>query len=174
MSFILGYSIQVNDGYCFNITKKQFLKNPTDLEGSPRKFVPYDSQRVPNPKPFLDGIRNSFPHEDIRMKFFQKFYQLLLHKKFPVKERKLMLIGESNSGKSSWFSVFEGNLFTFVHSTCSISTIYSYFITKACLHLINFIYTLISLANLKIQNLLGYNFCELMKLPLPIRKVLNV
>ena len=40
--------------------------------------------------------------------FFKKYYQLLLHGKFPVKETKLCLVGPPDSGKTSWFCPFEG------------------------------------------------------------------
>ena len=49
--------IEVNDGYCFNIWEKKFIKNPKTLKGSPRAFVLYDYKDdvVPYPKPFIEG-----------------------------------------------------------------------------------------------------------------------
>lgn len=54
------------------------------------------------------GVENSFPKERECKKFYQKYYQLLLHGKFPMKEPKLMLVGAADSGKTSWFYPFQG------------------------------------------------------------------
>ena len=54
------------------------------------------------------GVENSFPNPVTRKLFYKKYYQLLLHGKFPMKETKLCLVGPANSGKTSWFSPFEG------------------------------------------------------------------
>ncbi|XP_066926777.1 uncharacterized protein [Clytia hemisphaerica] len=99
--------IEINDGFFFNIEKKCFEQNPA-LTGSPRAFVIYNHKKRPNPTPFMEGIMNSFPNPIIRKQFLQKYYQLLMHKKFPKKEKKLMLVGDSDSGKTSWFCPFEG------------------------------------------------------------------
>ena len=56
----------------------------------------------------ISGVENSFPDRDIRMKFLQKYYQLLCHKKFPMKEPKLVLVGAPDSGKTSWIFPFYG------------------------------------------------------------------
>ena len=43
-------------GFFFNIPKKIFIRNPTDLKGSPRAFVIYKyTGKVPYPKPFVEG-----------------------------------------------------------------------------------------------------------------------
>ena len=44
------------------------------------------------------------------MSFYQKYYQLLLHEKFPMKEKKLLLTGLADSGKTSWVAPFQGLL----------------------------------------------------------------
>ena len=44
------------------------------------------------------------------MSFYQKYYQLLLHGKFPMKEKKLLVVGPPDSGKTSWFAPFQGML----------------------------------------------------------------
>jgi len=56
----------------------------------------------------LKGVENSFPNAVRRLRFYKKYYQLLLHGKFPMKESKLCLVGPPDSGKTSWFSPFEG------------------------------------------------------------------
>ena len=52
-------------GVCFPIAYKSFILNPISEEiigkVTPRAYVSYDSRRVPNPKPFVDSISNSFP-----------------------------------------------------------------------------------------------------------------
>jgi len=46
---------------------------------------------------------------------------LYLHGKFPHKESKLMLLGPPDSGKTSWFSPFQGiEVFTIMFSLISI------------------------------------------------------
>ena len=44
------------------------------------------------------------------MSFYQKYCQLLLHGKFPMKEKKLLVVGPLYSGKTSWFAPFQGML----------------------------------------------------------------
>ena len=63
------------------------------------------------------GVENSFTNPITRLKFYQKYYQILLHRKFPMKERKLILVGPADSGKTSWFSPFEGN-YVIMFSEC--------------------------------------------------------
>ena len=141
-------------GCFFKISEKKFVFNQEDLDGSPRAFVIYKyTGKVPRPKPFIEGtcifnsvmkvslifvgfskviisqflgIENSFPNAVVRRKFLQKYYQILLHGKFPKKESKLMLVGPPDSGKTSWFCPFEGEVFTrkpcfFVYTCMSLS-----------------------------------------------------
>ena len=56
------------------------------------------------------GIENSFPNRITRMSFYQKYFQLLLHGKFPMKETKLLVVGPPDRGKTSWFAPFQGML----------------------------------------------------------------
>ena len=58
--------------------------------------------------PFAIGIKNGFPNRIMRMTFYQKYYQLLLSRKFPRKEKKLLVVGPPDSGKTSWFYPFQG------------------------------------------------------------------
>jgi len=62
-----------------------------------------------NSDPPVVGIENSFPLERERKNFLRKYYQILLHRKFPMKETKLLLVGPPDSGKTSWFAPFQGN-----------------------------------------------------------------
>ena len=53
------------------------------------------------------GVENSFEGRE-KMLFYQKYYQLLLHQKVLFKEKRLLLLGPRDSGKTSWFKPFEG------------------------------------------------------------------
>ena len=59
---------------------------------------------------FALGIENSFPDRITRMSFYQKYYQLLLHGKFPMKGKKFLVVGPPDSGKISSFALFQGIL----------------------------------------------------------------
>ena len=102
--------IEVLANCCFDIRNKMFVHEPKDLDGSPRAYLNYSYHEdvVPLPTEFAAGIQNSFPSYEKRRKFYQKWYQLLLHKQFPMKEPKLMVVGPTDSGKSSWFYPFQG------------------------------------------------------------------
>ncbi|XP_066930600.1 uncharacterized protein [Clytia hemisphaerica] len=97
-------------GTCFNISEKCFQVDPPTLKGSPRAFVKYtyDPDVLPYPEPFVKGVENSFGNPRIRKKFYKKYYQLLMHGQFPHKETKMCLVGPADSGKTSWFSCFQG------------------------------------------------------------------
>ncbi|XP_066932599.1 uncharacterized protein [Clytia hemisphaerica] len=102
-------------GTCFLITEKRFVKiKKFAPDHTPRTFIRYEykADRCPYPIPFIQGIFNSFPKQKTRVHFLQKFYQLLLHKMFPIKERKLLLHGKSNSGKTTWFYTLQGLIST--------------------------------------------------------------
>ena len=101
-------------GVCFDIAAKKFIANPISDNAigqeSPRAFVSYTYREghVPDPKVFIEGIENSFPDADKRMHFYRKYYQLLCHRRFPLKTKKLCLVGDPNFGKTSWFAPFQG------------------------------------------------------------------
>ena len=59
---------------------------------------------------FALGIENSFPDRITRMSLYQKYYWLLLHGKFPMTEKRLLVVGPSDRGKASWFASFQGIL----------------------------------------------------------------
>ena len=56
------------------------------------------------------GIESSFPDCITRMSFYQKYYQLLLQGKFPMKEKKFLVVGPPDSGRTSWFTPLQGML----------------------------------------------------------------
>ena len=56
------------------------------------------------------GIENSFLDCITRISFYQKYYQLLRHGKSPMKEKKLLVVGPPDSGRTSWFAPFQGML----------------------------------------------------------------
>ena len=101
-------------GVCFDIAAKKFIANPFSDnvigQESPHAFVSYTyrEEHVPNPKVFIEGIENSFPDADKWMHFYRKYYQLLCHRRLPLKTKKLCLVGDPNSGKTSWFAPFQG------------------------------------------------------------------
>ena len=61
----------------------------------------------------LQGIENSFADPRERKRFYQKYYQILLHGKYTVKETKLMPLGPPDSGKTSWFCPFQDKCLQF-------------------------------------------------------------
>ena len=101
-------------GFCFSIAEKEFVTGPNSYSDiakiTPRAYVSYTNEPscVNLQKPFIDSLENSFPDADVRRNFLKKYYQLLLHKKFPTKTKKLCVTGETDSGKSTWFSPFMG------------------------------------------------------------------
>ncbi|XP_057293352.1 uncharacterized protein LOC130621979 [Hydractinia symbiolongicarpus] len=87
------------NGVCYNIAKKCFDIKP-NLKGSPRAFVRYFHRegKNPEPKPFIEGVENSFPDRNVQLRFYQKWYQILLAGQYPMKEKKLLLVGPPDSG----------------------------------------------------------------------------
>ena len=102
--------IEVSNGFCFSISKREFVPNaiPPSKIGkvSPRAFVTYDCSTPPEPRYFEEGILNSFPDLEERVNFLNKFYQCLFAFKMPQKTRKLVVAGPLDSGKTSWCKVF--------------------------------------------------------------------
>ena len=128
--------LELLDGYCFDIPVKTFTKTPRRLKGSPQAFVKYQyvPGEVPTPLKFIEGqfsillysihrvlalvililfsfrsgVENSFPNPLLRRRFYQKYYQIFLHRRFPMKEPKVCLVGPPDRGKTSWFCPFQG------------------------------------------------------------------
>ena len=102
--------IEVANGYCFSIKTRSFIPCPIPSSKlgklSPRAFVPYDHTTPPNPQYFREAILNSFPDDDERAKFLNKFYQCLSAFNMPHKVKKLVVAGPKDSGKTSWSNIF--------------------------------------------------------------------
>ena len=77
---------------------------------SPRIFKAFD----PEPSIYSDveyfsrSLLNSFPDLGDRVRFANKFYQCFLCCQLPHKVRKLVVVGDKDSGKTTWVKVFFG------------------------------------------------------------------
>jgi hypothetical protein len=102
--------IEVSNGFCFSISERAFIANaiPSSKIGklSPRAFVPYDCSTPPQPRYFQEGVLSSFPGEEERVNFLNKFYKCLFASKMPQKTRKFVVAGPRDSGKTSRCNVF--------------------------------------------------------------------
>ena len=102
--------IEVSNGFCFNISRRAFISNAINESQigklSPRVYVSYDCSSSPHPGYFREGVLNSFPNEEVRLNFLNKFFQCLVPLKMPQKTRKLVVVGPPDSGKTAWASVF--------------------------------------------------------------------
>ena len=56
------------------------------------------------------GVENSFADRITRMSFYPNYYQLFIHGKFLMNEKKLLIVGPPGSGKASWFAPFQSML----------------------------------------------------------------
>ena len=68
--------------------------------------MPYDCLQPPDPGRFEEGIINSFPNLEERVKVLNKLYRCLVAYRMPQKVRKLVVLGPKNSGKTSWSAIF--------------------------------------------------------------------
>jgi hypothetical protein len=93
--------IKVSNGCASRIsTREFFVFRKEDFDGkSSRAFVPYDCLPPPDPGCFAEGIINSFPDLEERVKVLNKLYQCLVAYRMPEKVRKLVFLGPKNSGK---------------------------------------------------------------------------
>jgi hypothetical protein len=100
--------IEVSNGRAFRISTREFFRfRKEDFRGkSSRAFVPYDCLQRPDPGRFEEGIINSFPDLEERIKVLNKLYQCLVAYRMPQKVRKLVFLGPTNSGKTSWSAIF--------------------------------------------------------------------
>ena len=104
--------IEVLDGKCLKLSSRQFIKTPlVDEERgkvTPRFFKPYKVSGREDGGYFASSVLNSFPEVYERVNFLNKFYQCLLYGQLPHKAKKLLVYGDSDSGKSSWARLFFG------------------------------------------------------------------
>ena len=96
------------------LSSRQFVKCPFNDEDfgkiSPRSFQPFRTRDLCNVDGsyFADSVINSFPDIIERVNFLNKFYQCLLCFQLPHKTRKLVVVGDRDSGKTSWANVLFG------------------------------------------------------------------
>ena len=99
--------IEVLDGWCFSISKRELVENAishSDIgRESPRAFVAYRRDKSPNVTFFKEILENSLSEEETGH-FCEYFIRLLNYGTKQHKERVLCLIGGLNSGKTSLFS----------------------------------------------------------------------
>ena len=98
--------IEVNNGYCWPVSERRFLKNafPADNVSllTPRAFLRYDPLKVPQPKYFREVLENSLSEADVAM-CCDDFLRLLHFNKKKHKKRVPCLVGEADSEKTSLF-----------------------------------------------------------------------
>ena len=46
----------------------------------------------------------------------RSFYQILIHRKFPIKDRKFFLMGPPDNRKTSWFATFQGDYYVYFNT----------------------------------------------------------
>ena len=105
--------VEVLGGKVFHIQEKKFMPITSSTNGnnvSPRAFVRYDPDKHPNPSPkiFTDFLTNSFPSSEEQIEFLRKYYQCLCVDQFDHKTRKLCIVGEKDSGKTSLLAPLQG------------------------------------------------------------------
>ena len=98
--------IEVNQGYCWSIEERKFLKDPIPAEKvgliTPRAFSHYDPFKDPNPKYFTEILENSLSQSQISL-FCEDFLRLLKFNQKKHKEKVPCLVGDADSGKTSLF-----------------------------------------------------------------------
>ena len=79
-----------------------------DTFRSPRAYKDYDHRRKPVPKYLEDSLRNSFATNQLLIPFLNKFYCGFFPKSLAFKIRQCCTVGEKNSGKTTWGSIYKG------------------------------------------------------------------
>lgn len=111
ISFDYDYIEVTNDRY-FKLSSRQFVACPFKKSDygivSPRCYQNYVLGTKSDGGYFAKSVENSFPELGDRVRFLNKFYQCLLCYQLPHKARKLVVVGDRDSGKSSWANVLFG------------------------------------------------------------------
>ena len=103
----------IGDRY-LKLSSRMFVQCPYTEQDvgkiSPRCFKPYQLEDLIDfdPSYFRSSLENSFPELQERVNFINKFYQCLLCHQLPHKVRKLVVVGDSDSGKTSWANILFG------------------------------------------------------------------
>ena len=112
ISFDYDY-IELLNGKFFKFSSRDVVDCPFKDEEfgilSPRTFQEVDTQtQFGDARYFSQSLVNSFPDLVERVRFCNKFYQCFLCWQLPHKTTKLVVVGDRNSGKTSWSRVFFG------------------------------------------------------------------
>lgn len=113
IQFDYDYIEILGDRY-LKLSSRRFVKCPfkDDEFGvtSPRCFQPFKLGELTRSDGgyFSSSVFNSFPELPERVNFLNKFYQCLLCYQLPHKAKKLVVVGEIDSGKSSWCQILKG------------------------------------------------------------------
>lgn len=107
--------MEVLKGKCFKFSSRAFVDSPLSKSDigvvSPRMFFDHDPEKTFNDGGYFESsVFNSFPDIELRIKFLHCFYQCFLFGQLIHKVPKLIVVGKSDSGKSSWARMFFGML----------------------------------------------------------------
>ena len=99
--------IEVLDGWCFSISRREFVENAiSNLDigrESTRAFVAYRRDKSPDVTFFKEILENSLSEDEIGH-FCEYFIRRLNYRTKQHKEKVLCLISKPNSGKTSLFT----------------------------------------------------------------------
>ena len=106
--------IELLNGRFFKFSSRCLVRCPFKEKDfgllSPRTFQPFDTKNTSfkDAGYFSESLLNCFPDLVERVRFCNKFYQCFLCWQLPHKAKKLVVVGEKNSGKTTWSKVFFG------------------------------------------------------------------
>ena len=100
--------IEVLDGFCFSISERRFEENAiqdSDVgRETQRAYIEHEHDKVTEPRYFKKILENSLSKTDVQI--FCEYSMRLLHYGIKQHKEKKCLIGEPNSGKTSFFAHF--------------------------------------------------------------------